>query len=51
MHKKSSHFYNQHLLDRNYSFIEPCDIYRQTSNVSRTKSQNLNVSRLVLQLS
>ena len=26
-------------------------IYRQFSNISRTKSSNLNVSRLVLQLS
>ena len=25
--------------------------YRQTSDVTRTKSQNLNVSRLILQLS
>ena len=25
-------------------------VYRQISNISRTKSQNLNVSRLVLQL-
>ena len=27
------------------------EIYRQTSNVSRAKSQNLNISRLVFQLS
>ena len=26
-------------------------MHRQTSDISRTKSQNLNVSRLVLQLS
>ena len=25
--------------------------YRQTSNINRTKSHNLNVSRLILQLS
>ena len=28
-----------------------CDMYRQIPNIRRTKSQNLNVSRLVLQLS
>ena len=29
----------------------PIECYRETSDISRTKSQNLNVSRFVLQLS
>ena len=31
--------------------VPTLDIYRQISNTSRTKSQNVYVSRLVLQLS
>ena len=34
-----------------YSFIPPTLNYRQTSDINRTKFQNLNISRLVLQLS
>ena len=36
---------------RLYGIVELCRHYRQTSNISSTKSQNLNVSHLVLQLS
>ena len=38
-------------LDPQEQTVELETKYRQTSNISRTKSQNLNVSRLVLQLS
>ena len=39
--------------DNNHSHVSPMfmDIYRQISNISRTKSQTLNASHLVLQLS
>ena len=34
-----------------YNHIDQCTIYRQTFNIGRTKSEDLYVSRLVLQLS
>ena len=58
-HKTAFHFFFQILM---YVYTERNEIiilvwtywfhhYRQTSNISRTKSQKLNVARLVLQLS
>ena len=38
-------------LNRNWSCYKGFLLYRQTSNISGTRSQNLNNSRLVLQLS
>ena len=49
-----------HIIIRDIHFLDSCDLftyilqkkdYRQTSNISGTKSQNWTVSRLVLQLS
>ena len=43
----NSHFFNTNPVSVT---VKPCDNYCQFSNIRRTKSQNINVSRLVLQL-
>ena len=57
--KAGTERFSMYCLCRWQSFTEPlpidrtlvCATYRKLSNISRTKSQNLNNSRLILQLS